>query len=146
MLGFFLSGGYQTLLILNRIDMYLGPSYRYYSTIEPPLPQYCVTKWQRNMWWSMRWEDGCRVDFLSDDRQYKICLSSVISQAVDYLCLDKPFPDALDINWKWDTLLHNYPGAGKMNPKYGSFFVDQQLLFTTDPICWWRRKWRTYHK
>lgn len=113
------------------LDMYLGPSYRYYSTIEPPLPQYLRNKMTKEYVVIDALRGWLQSDFLSDDGQYKM-LESMISQGRIIYALSKIFPDAPD------TLKIGYSSAQlswcrENESKIWSFFVDQQLLFTTDP-------------
>ncbi len=113
------------------LDMYLGTSYRYYSTIEPPLPLYLRLRMTREYAAIDALRGWLQSDYMVDESQAKM-IEMMISQGKIIYALDLLFPETPD------SLKIGYTGAQlnwckENESKVWSFFVDQQLLFSTDP-------------
>lgn len=113
------------------LDMYLGSNYKYYNTLEPPLPNYLRNRMRPEYLVSDAMKGWLMSDYDSDEPGAKM-LDRMISQGRILYMLNKILPDVDD------TLKTGY-SKKQLNWCYAnekqiwSFFVDNKLLFTTEP-------------
>lgn len=113
------------------LDMYLGTGYRYYSTIEPPLPFYLRSRMTKEYVAVDALRGWLQSDYMVDESQAKM-IDMMVSQGKIIYALGLLFPEIPD------TLKIGYTGSQlswcrENESRIWSFFIDQQLLFTTDP-------------
>jgi hypothetical protein len=111
--------------------MYLGPSYRFYSTLEPPLPVYLRSRMDRAFLVSDAMKGWAQSDYSIDESRGRM-IDFMISNGRIIYYLDKIVPDVDD------TIKTGYTGKQlewcKMNERrIWSFFIDNKLLFSIDP-------------
>ncbi len=113
------------------LDMYLGSGYRYYSTIEPPLPLYLRSKMTKEYVAIDALRGWLQSDYMVDESQAKM-LEMMVSQGKIIYALDLLFPDSPDsLKIAYSSSQLNW--CRENETKVWSFFIDQQLLFSTDP-------------
>jgi gliding motility-associated lipoprotein GldB len=113
------------------LDMYLGPSYKYYSTLEPPLPSYLRNRMQKEYLVADAMKGWVASDYSIDESNAKM-LDFMISQGRLLYFLDKILPET------HDTLKSGYTNRQlewcRANEKnIWSFFIENKLLFSMDP-------------
>ena len=113
------------------LDMYLNPSYRYYSTIEPALPNYLRSRMHGNFMVCDAMKGWAASDYSIDESSAKM-IDFMILQGRLLFFLDKITPD------EPDTIKSGYSSSQlewcRMNEKQiWSFFIDNKLLFSFDP-------------
>jgi len=113
------------------LDMYLGPDYYFYSTIEPPLPHYLRRRMDKAFMISDAMKGWAMSDYPLDETSASM-MDFMISQGRILYFLDKVLPDVAD------TLKSGYSGE-QLNwcinneKKIWSFFIENRLLFSKDP-------------
>ena len=113
------------------LDMYLGPTYRYYSTIEPSLPNYLRSRMHGNYMICDAMKGWAASDYGIDESSARM-IDFMVSQGRLLFFLDKITPD------EPDTIKSGYSSAQlewcRANEKQiWSFFIDNKLLFSFDP-------------
>lgn len=113
------------------LDMYMGPDYHFYNTLEPPLPMYLRNRMRPEYVAIDALRGWAQSDYSIDESQARM-LDIMISQGRILYFLDKIFPESPD------SLKLGYSSAQtawcfENEAKIWSFFVDQQLLFSNDP-------------
>jgi hypothetical protein len=113
------------------LDMYLGSDYKYYFTLDPPLPLYIRNRMRKEYILPDAMKGWLMSDYDTDGSQDKF-LDKIISQGRLLYALDFLLPDVAD------TLKTGYTAAQldwcrKNEPMIWSFFIEQKLLFSTDP-------------
>ena len=113
------------------LDMYLGPSYRFYSTIEPALPNYLRSRMQSDYMVCDAMKGWAESDYGIDESSARM-LDFMISRGRLLFYLDKIMPDAPD------TIKIGYSNTQlewcrSNEKKIWSFFIDNKLLFSFDP-------------
>lgn len=114
------------------LDMYLGPEYKYYGTLEPPLPNYLRQRMREEYLVSDAMKGWIMSDYVSDEAGGNLLQKMVEQGRVIYL-LDQLLPDTED------TLKTVYSSKQLAwcyanEKKIWSFFIDNKLLFSTDPV------------
>jgi hypothetical protein len=113
------------------LDMYLGPEYKYYSTLEPPLPVYLRNRMHGSYMVTDAMKGWAASDYGIDESSARM-LDFMVSQGRLLYFLDKVTPEASD------TLKSGYTSSQldwcRSNEKrIWSFFIDNKLLFSFDP-------------
>ncbi len=113
------------------LDMYLGPSYRYYSTLEPPLPNYLRNRMHGDFMICDAMKGWATSDYGIDESSARM-IDFMISHGRILYFLDKITPD------EPDTIKSGYSGTQlqwcrQNERKIWSFFIDNKLLFSIDP-------------
>ena len=113
------------------LDMYLGPAYKYYSTLEPPFPNYLRSRMHGNYMICNAMKGWAESDYGIDESSARM-IDFMISQGRILYYLEKIIPDAPD------TIISEYSAEQlawcKVNEKkIWSFFIDNKLLFSFDP-------------
>jgi hypothetical protein len=113
------------------IDMYLGPQYKYYSTIEPVLPSYLRNRMSDSYMVSDAMKGWAMSDYGIDETSAKM-IDFIISQGRMVYFLEKIVPDAPD------TIRTGYTARQlqwcfENEKKIWSFFIGNNLLFSADP-------------
>lgn len=113
------------------LDMYLGPEYPLYNTLQPPLPNYI----RRRMGPEYMVPDAMKGWLLSDygiDESSAKLVEMMVAQGRIQYALRQMMPDAPD------SLLTGYTQdqldwCRSNEQQVWSFFIDQKLLFSQDP-------------
>jgi hypothetical protein len=113
------------------LDMYLGPAYRFYSTLEPPLPNYLRSRMHKNYLVCDAMKGWAESDYGIDESSARM-IDFMISNGRILYFLDKVVPETPD------SIKTGFTDAQvewcKANEKrIWSFFVDNKLLFSIDP-------------
>jgi hypothetical protein len=113
------------------LDMYLGPSYKYYSTLEPPLPNYLRTRMHRNYLVSDAMKGWIQSDYGIDESSARM-IDFMISNGRILYFLDKVLPDTED-SIKTGYTKKQLDWCNANEKSIWSFFIDNKLLFSIDP-------------
>jgi hypothetical protein len=113
------------------LDMYMGPDYHYYSTLEPPLPVYLRNRMNKAFIICDAMKGWAESDYGIDESSARM-IDFMISQGRLIYFLDKITPD------EPDTIKSGYTASQltwcKVNEKkIWAFFIDNKLLFSFDP-------------
>ena len=113
------------------IDMYLGSDFRYYSTLEPPLPNFIRLRMRPEYLVSDAMRGWAMSDYAIDESSARL-IDMMISEGRMMYFLKKVLPD------ENDTILTGYSSTQlkwckENEKKVWSFFIDKQLLFSVDP-------------
>lgn len=113
------------------LDMYLGPKYRYYSTIEPVLPAFMRNRMEESYLVNDALKGWAISDYGIDETSARM-VDFMISQGRIIYFLDKIFPDSPDsIKTGYSRSQLDWCLANEKN--IWSFFIDNKLLFSSDP-------------
>ena len=113
------------------LDMYLGPSYKFYNTLEPPLPAYLRNRMHDSYMVCNAMKGWAMSDYAIDETTAKM-IDFMISQGRILYFLDKVTPDEPDTiktGYTKDQLRWCFENEGKT----WSFLIENNLLFSTDP-------------
>ncbi len=113
------------------LDMYLGPSYRFYSTLEPALPNYLRSRMQGDYMVSDAMKGWAESDYGIDESTARM-VDFMISQGRLLYYLDKILPDVSD-TIKTGYSLSQLEWCKVNEKKIWSFFIENKLLFSFDP-------------
>ena len=113
------------------LDMYMNPEYKFYSTLEPPLPNYLRSKMSSEYIVPDAMKGWAESDYEIDESSGKM-IDFMVSQGRELYFLDKILPDT------HDTLKIGYSSSQldwcRINEKnICSFFIDNKMLFSFDP-------------
>jgi hypothetical protein len=113
------------------LDMYLGSDYKYYGTLDPPLPTFVRNKMRSEYMVNDAMKAWALSDYSIDESSAKM-IDFMISQGRTVYFLDKIIPD------EPDTIKSGYSAKQlewcfSNEKKIWSFFVDNKLLFSNDP-------------
>lgn len=113
------------------LDMYMGPSYHYYSTLEPPLPIYLRSRMHDEYIVSDAMKGWAQSDYGINESTARI-IDFMISQGKFLYFLDRILP-ATD-----DTIKTGYSSSQldwcvANESRIWSFFIENKLLFSIDP-------------
>lgn len=113
------------------LDMYLGPEYYYYSTIEPVLPAYLRSRMDESYMVNDAMKGWVMSDYGIDETTARM-VDFMISQGRTIYLLDKILPDI------HDSIKTGYTGRQlewcyQNERKIWSFFIENKLLFSSDP-------------
>ena len=113
------------------LDMYLGPEYRYYSTLEPALPNFIRSHMSKEYLVCDAMRGWAMSDYSIDESTAKL-MDMMISEGRMMMFLEHVLPDANDtIRTGYSQKQLDWCKANEK--KVWSFFVDNQLLFSVDP-------------
>ena len=111
--------------------MYLGTDYKYYFTMDPVLPRFIRVKMRKEYIVSDALKGWLQSDYANDESGsnfIRIIISQGrISYALDHLLPDSP--DSVKLGYSASQL----EWCRKNEAATWSFFIDQKLLFNTDP-------------
>ena len=113
------------------LDMYLGPSYKFYSTIEPALPIYLRSRMHSDYMVCDAMRGWAESDYGIDESSARM-IDFMISQGRLLYFLDKIIPDAPD-TIKTGYSLSQLEWCKASEKKIWSFFIENKLLFSFDP-------------
>ena len=113
------------------LDMYLGPSYRLYSTLEPPLPNYLRSRMHGDFIVCDAMKGWAQSDYGIDESSARM-IDFMISQGRLLYYLDKITPDEND-TIKIGFTSSQLEWCKSNEKKIWSFFIDNKLLFSFDP-------------
>ncbi len=113
------------------LDMYMGPGYHYYSTLDPPLPVYLRNRMHRNYIVCDAMKGWAESDYGIDESSARM-IDFMISQGRILYFLDRITPGEAD------TVKSGYTASQlrwckENEKKIWSFFIDNKLLFSFDP-------------
>ena len=113
------------------LDMYLGKDYRFYSTLEPPLPNYLKVQMVKSNVVCDAMKGWAMSDYQIDESKAQV-IDMMISQGRIISFLEKVLPDAKD------TMRLGYTSSQlewceQSEKKIWQFFVQNKLLFSVDP-------------
>jgi gliding motility-associated lipoprotein GldB len=113
------------------LDMYLGPPYRFYSSLDPPLPNYIRSKMSKDYLVCDAMKGWAQSDYTIDESSAKL-IEMMISEGRILYFLEKILP------YTDDTLKTGYSSnqlkwCRDNESRIWSFFIEQQLLFSGDP-------------
>lgn len=113
------------------LDLYLGPDYPLYNTLQPPLPNYLRRKMRPEYMVPDAMKGWLMSDYGIDESNAKL-IEMMVSQGRIQYALHALLPETTD------SLLSGYSGAqlewcGNNEQQVWSFFIDQKLLFSADP-------------
>lgn len=113
------------------LDMYLGKNYRYYNTLEPPLPNYLRIQMEKENVVIDAMKGWALSDYQIDESTAKV-IDMMISEGRIVTFLEYVVPDAD----QWRRLgftQSQFEWCEKNEKNIWTFFVDNKLLFSTDP-------------
>lgn len=113
------------------LDMYLGSDYRYYNTLQPPLPNYLRSKMRSEYLVCDAMKGWLMSDYAMDDPGAKL-LEAIIDQGRILYMLEKVLPDVSDTiktGYSEKQLKWCYSNEKQI----WSFFIDNKLLYSADP-------------
>jgi hypothetical protein len=113
------------------LDMYLGPDYKYYATIDPALPSFMRNRMQSAYMVNDAMKGWALSDYGIDETSANM-VDFIVSQGRTIYFLDKILPD------EPDTIKTGYTAKQiewciANEKKIWSFFIDNKLLFSADP-------------
>jgi hypothetical protein len=113
------------------IDMYMGPTYKFYSTIEPAFPIYLRNRMHKDYIVCDAMKGWAESDYGIDESSARM-IDFMIGQGRLLFFLDKITPDAPDtIKSGYSSTQMNWCRSNEK--KIWSFFIDNKLLFSFDP-------------
>ena len=113
------------------LDMYLGKDYRYYNTLEPPLPNYLRIQMEKENVVIDAMKGWALSDYQIDEASAKV-IDMMISEGriVTFLEYVIPYAD----NWRRLGFTESqFEWCEKNEKEIWTFFVDNKLLFSADP-------------
>ena len=113
------------------LDMYLGPPYKFYSTLEPALPNYLRIRMDGNYMVSDAMKGWAESDYGIDETSARM-VDFMISQGRLIYFLDKIIPEEQD-TIKTGFSSSQLEWCRSNEKKIWSFFIDNKLLFSFDP-------------
>jgi hypothetical protein len=113
------------------LDMYLGPDYKFYSTIDPPLPGFIRNRMRSEYLVNDAMKGWAMSDYGIDETTGRM-IDFMVSQGRIIYFLEKILPD------ESDTIRTGYSAKQLAwcfanERKIWSFFIDNKLLFSADP-------------
>jgi hypothetical protein len=113
------------------LDMYMGPSYYYYSTLEPPLPNYLRSRMRKEFLVCDAMKGWALSDYGIDESTARM-VDFMISQGRILVYLNQVLPetpDTIKTGYTAEQLDWCVANEGRI----WSFFIDNKLLFSVDP-------------
>ncbi len=113
------------------LDMYLGKDYRYYNTLEPPLPNYLRVQMEKENVVVDAMKGWALSDYQIDEASARV-IDMMISEGRVVTFLEYVLPDETD----WRRLgftQAQFEWCEKNEKEIWTFFVDNKLLFSADP-------------
>ena len=113
------------------LDMYMGPSYKYYSTLEPALPNYLRSRMHDEFMISDAMKGWAQSDYGINESTARI-IDFMIAQGRLIFFLDKVLPSTDDtIKTGYSSSQLDWCVANES--RIWSFFIENKLLFSIDP-------------
>ncbi|MBP9791318.1 MAG: hypothetical protein KBF92_09255 [Bacteroidia bacterium] len=113
------------------LDMYLGKDYRYYFTLEPPLPNYLRVQMEKQNVVCDAMKGWAMSDYQIDEASARV-IDMMISEGRIVTFLEYVLPDEEDAKRLGFTQAQ-FEWCEKNEKLLWSFFVDNKLLFSADP-------------
>ncbi len=113
------------------LDMYMGPTYKYYSTMDPPLPVYLRNRMHKDYLVCDAMKGWAESDYGIDESSARM-IDFMIAQGRLIYFLDKIVIDAPD-TIKSGYTSNQLEWCLGNEKKIWSFFIDNKLLFSFDP-------------
>lgn len=113
------------------LDMYLGPAYKFYSTLEPSLPVYLRNRMHGDYMISDAMKGWAQSDYGIDESTASM-IDFMVSQGRQIYFLDKVMPDTQD-TIKTGYTAKQLDWCVNNEKKIWSFFIENKLLFSIDP-------------
>lgn len=113
------------------LDMYMGEGYRFYNTLQPPLPEYLRKRMTKEYLVCDAMKGWAMSDYGIDETTARM-IDMMMSQGKILFFLDKVLPHASDtIKYGYSKSQLDFCNANEA--RIWSFFVDQDMLYSTDP-------------
>ncbi len=113
------------------LDMYLGKDYRYYFTLEPPLPNYLRIQMEKKNVVCDAMKGWAMSDYQIDESSARV-IDMMVSEGRIVSFLEYVLPEEIDAKRLGYTQTQ-FDWCEKNEKMIWSFFVDNKLLFSADP-------------
>lgn len=113
------------------LDMYLGKDYRYYYTLEPPLPNYLRVQMEKKNVVCDAMKGWAMSDYQIDESSAKV-IDMMVSEGRIITFLEYVLPDESDA-MRLGFTQAQFDWCEKNEKMIWSFFVQNNLLFSADP-------------
>lgn len=113
------------------LDMYLGKDYRYYNTLEPPLPNYLRVEMEKKNVVRDAMKGWAMSDYQIDESSASV-VDMMVSEGRLVTFLEYVLPDEDDAK-RLGFSQEQFEWCKKNEKMIWAFFVDNKLLFSADP-------------
>jgi gliding motility-associated lipoprotein GldB len=113
------------------LDMYLGPQYKFYSTLQPPLPVYLRNRMHKDYLVCDAMKGWAESDYGIDESS-AIMIDFMIANGRILYFLDKILPETPD-SIRAGYTADQMKWCNESESRIWSFFIENKLLFSNDP-------------
>ena len=113
------------------LDMYLGPTYFYYGTLEPPLPNYLRSRMRKEFLVCDAMKGWAQSDYGIDEASARM-IDFMIAQGRLIYFLEKILPETED-SIRTGYTAEQLDWCVANEARIWSFFVENKLMFSIDP-------------